>query len=71
MTYQPSVYLIVEIPYGEMDMDDRDDFDDEILSRVNGVLHEVTEGEAKDARLLDEHGIADWMHETIKKGLVA
>lgn len=71
LPYQPSVYLIVEIPYGGIPMDDRDDFDIEVTETVNGVLHDLTDGEAKSVLLLDEHGIADWMHEVIKRGLVS
>lgn len=69
--YQPTLYVVVAIPYGGIPMDDRDDFDEELTAALNGVLHEMLDGEVPPVQLLDEYGVAEWMREVVKKGLLA
>lgn len=70
--YQPSLFVVIEISnYDRMSPDDRTDFDDELGARLRGILHDEFDQDEAEVRLYDEHGVADWMHATIKKGLVA
>jgi hypothetical protein len=67
LPYQPAVYAVVRIPYENVAEADRDDFDDEILDELRQL---GSKREGATWHVLDEHGVADWMHKVIKRGLV-
>ncbi len=66
--FQPTVYLIVRVPYGGVPWERRGDVVDERLLAFGDQV--VAEFPAASRDVLDEHGVAEWIGDAIKAGLV-
>lgn len=66
---QRHVFGIVAIPYGELEYEARDDFDDRLGKALKDVAQLLGVDGKASVSLLDEHGITEWISEVVSRGL--
>lgn len=66
--WQPYVWGIIRVPYGNVEMDDRADDVDEVIMAALAKLAERFPG--AETHCLDHVGVGDWMKEVVMVGLV-
>lgn len=66
--WQPFVWVVARVPYGDRDDHDRSDLDDAMTADVTSALAKL--GVETRVWVLDHIGVADWLAGELRKALI-